>query len=423
MISKIVLTEKGLKLSSELLTVNPDDPPPFLEEGKPIQRQISTPKIANLFEKSNGFLDRVTLKSAQSNRQVQANKPFFLPNYDYQEVFNVQPSSKQSKYPGIYPPKTSEGKNRIKLSQNAENLTSSNSLKAGINQMRDQQFMQTGLMMGSHPLILDYETISKQQQEYTQSRKQSQQQTFFQRQSQQGIEDGTFHPFDSQQGTNKRMLPVLQQSKSNQFLSSNQQVGYSEESPSKKDGLQKLQFNNKIDDFMKSNMGTTTNNKFQIQTLQHGRQMPVNRQQHEKSIKERMDLKKQTYLHHRELQDKKLKEIAQKRSDLSKDPVHIAAKYLQELKKEDQTVENLLFDVNYFKSRYKNRLQEYHQQKYQKKWNKYYFPSENKRSPSPKDQIINDQLEEDLLNFDQSSYKPSMKSYQKQNSINSHNVQ
>lgn len=82
------MTEKGLKLHNDvLLSCINDDLPPFIEDAKAqkalnIPRRVSqlagpagefggsntasqpTLRIADLFENSNGYLDRFTLKSA-----------------------------------------------------------------------------------------------------------------------------------------------------------------------------------------------------------------------------------------------------------------------------------------------------------------------------------------------------------------------
>lgn len=43
--AKIVITEKGLKITNELFGMNSNDPPPFMEEGKPITKPGGVTKL------------------------------------------------------------------------------------------------------------------------------------------------------------------------------------------------------------------------------------------------------------------------------------------------------------------------------------------------------------------------------------------
>lgn len=70
MTAKIVLTERGLKISNELFALPTDELPPFVEEARPHKNQPTPPlKLNRLFENSNGYLDRVTLRSAESTHR------------------------------------------------------------------------------------------------------------------------------------------------------------------------------------------------------------------------------------------------------------------------------------------------------------------------------------------------------------------
>lgn len=59
MITKIVITEKGLQLSNDIFKHPSDELPPFIEEAKqPKNPPILPLKLNKLFEDSNGYLDR-----------------------------------------------------------------------------------------------------------------------------------------------------------------------------------------------------------------------------------------------------------------------------------------------------------------------------------------------------------------------------
>jgi hypothetical protein len=61
--------------------------------------------------------------------------------------------------------------------------------------------------------------------------------------------------------------------------------------------------------------------------------------------------------------------------------VHIAAAYLDDLRKEDGIVNKLAYEVDFQKTRYKERLSRYHNHKYEKAWSGLPIPEKKKKLP------------------------------------------